>query len=66
MQKEAPAPCLKITVKLALTSPTSGGRSIGEVRSWAQATIFFVFCEIFPGWTEKMASRNRWFPDRKF
>jgi hypothetical protein len=28
--------------KLALTSPTSGGRSVGIVRSWTQATEFFV------------------------
>jgi hypothetical protein len=27
--------------KLVLTSPTSGGRSVGIVRSWTQATEFF-------------------------
>jgi hypothetical protein len=29
--------------KLALTSPTSGGRSVGIVRSWTQATEFICF-----------------------
>jgi hypothetical protein len=29
--------------KLALTSPTSGGRSVGIVRSWTQATEAFFF-----------------------
>jgi hypothetical protein len=27
--------------KLALTSPTSGGRSVGIVRLWTQATEYF-------------------------
>jgi hypothetical protein len=30
--------------KLALTSPTSGGRSVGIVRSWTQAWSLFVCC----------------------
>jgi hypothetical protein len=30
--------------KLALTSPTSGGRSVGIVRSRTQATEFFFTC----------------------
>jgi hypothetical protein len=29
--------------KLALPSPTSGGRSVGIVRSWTQATEFVLF-----------------------
>jgi hypothetical protein len=33
------APCIR--KKLALTSPTSGCRSVGIVRSWTQATEFF-------------------------
>jgi hypothetical protein len=32
--------------KLALTSPTSGGRSVGIVRSRTRATEFLVFCII--------------------
>jgi hypothetical protein len=31
--------------KLALTSPTSGGRSVGIVRSWTEA-MEFVFCSL--------------------
>jgi hypothetical protein len=35
--------------KLALTSPTSGGRSVGIVRSRTQATEFFsVFWDVTP------------------
>jgi hypothetical protein len=30
--------------KLALTSPTSGGRSVGIVRSWTQTTEFSLVC----------------------
>jgi hypothetical protein len=33
--------------KLALTSPTSGGRSVGVVRSWTQATEFSLVLETF-------------------
>jgi hypothetical protein len=33
--------------KLALTSPTSGCRSVGIVRSWTQATGFSLFLLIF-------------------
>jgi hypothetical protein len=32
-----------IPQKLALTSPKSGGRSVGMVRSWTQAMEFVVF-----------------------
>jgi hypothetical protein len=32
------------TQKLALTSPTSGGRSVGVVRSRTQATEFLLSC----------------------
>jgi hypothetical protein len=32
--------------KLALTSPTSGGRLVGIVRSRTQATVFFFFFRI--------------------
>jgi hypothetical protein len=36
--------------KLALTSPTSGGRSVGIVRSWTKATEFsFSFTECSVG-----------------
>jgi hypothetical protein len=31
--------------KLALTSPTSGGRSVGIVRSWTEATELITFCK---------------------
>jgi hypothetical protein len=34
--------------KLALTSPTSGGRSVGIVRSRTQATEFFI-CPCYSG-----------------
>jgi hypothetical protein len=36
------------TQKLTLTSPTSGGRSIGIVRSRTQATEFEVGSDMFP------------------
>jgi hypothetical protein len=29
--------------KLALTSPTSGGRSVGIVRSWTEARVFLLY-----------------------
>jgi hypothetical protein len=32
-----------IRKKLALTSLTSGGRSVGIVRLWTEATVFFFF-----------------------
>jgi hypothetical protein len=38
----------RYTQTLALTSPTSGGRSVGIVRSWTQATeLIFVYMKIF-------------------
>jgi hypothetical protein len=33
--------------KLALTSPTSGGRSVGIVHSWTQATEFSFFLVLY-------------------
>jgi hypothetical protein len=36
--------------KLALTSPTSGGPSVGIVRSQTQATKFLVYTSIRKSW----------------
>jgi hypothetical protein len=39
--------CVICRQDLALTSPTSGGRSAGKVRSWTQATEFnFILCPL--------------------
>jgi hypothetical protein len=34
--------------KLVLTSPTSGGRSVGVVHLWAKATVFLFFLHKSP------------------
>jgi hypothetical protein len=40
-------PCVNLyTKKLALTSPTSGGRSVGIVRSRTQAAEFMIVCDV--------------------
>jgi hypothetical protein len=45
--------------KLALASPTSGGRSIGIVRSRTQVTVFVLFvCLLVPFRTQKSIDQN--------
>jgi hypothetical protein len=39
--------CTLYPQTLALTSPTSGGRSVGIVRSRTQATEFVIFVRVF-------------------
>jgi hypothetical protein len=40
--------------KLAITSPTSGGRSVGVVHSRTQTMEFFIIIFIYQSWTEVM------------
>jgi hypothetical protein len=43
--------------KLALISPTSGGRSVGIVRSWTKATVFVLFASYEVGITVREYKR---------
>jgi hypothetical protein len=43
--------------KLALTSPTSGGRSVGIVRSRTKATEFVLFCKTMNSFKERSLPR---------
>jgi hypothetical protein len=74
--RKDPSLCPRGTVypqKLALTSPTSGGRSVGIVRSRTQATEFsfleYVCCQeiclglksaVTPGWTKRVCDCTLW------
>jgi hypothetical protein len=52
--------------KLALTSPTSGGRSIGMVRSRTQATEFSFFMDSKFSWRSKWSSsQSSWLQIRR-
>jgi hypothetical protein len=44
-------------LKLALTSPTSGGRSVGIVR-WRTIALEFVFVCMFTSWTRTATNRD--------
>jgi hypothetical protein len=60
-----PSRCPRDTLypqKLALTSPSSGGRSVGIVRSRAKATELFIVFEfetlVFPNWIRLFAFKQ--------
>ena len=45
--------------KLALTSPTGGGRSVGIVRSRTKATEFFISCTLYRSTRLRICATNR-------